>query len=172
MFLRCCTTCTTRIGDSKNKGQLWHHLKRTVQRRLLSSLAPCRSANLREGGMMPHPPRKMGPTPPRCVRHAIRKVKPSRSATDASAFGIATRNVRTSTARSIRRSAGPSRIFLINEEASSMSAPSWMLALFSTYRQRKTAQSACVPFQFTLCYNRTLHVAARLSAPVVFCSTR
>ena len=107
--------------------------------------------------------REMGATP-RCVRRAVKAAMPSKSARPASAFGIATRIVRTNTGRSIRLSASASRRKSISVEASSISAPSWMLALSPPYRCGKSAQSACVYCRFMKAYNRMPFAAAKLSA--------
>ena len=72
----------TRLGDStiphSTSKTTWHHLERTVQRQLLSSSAPCRSAsNLWTGRMViPTPRRKMRPRPS-CARRAARRVMTS-----------------------------------------------------------------------------------------------
>ena len=149
-----------------------HHLKRAVQRRRLSSSASCRSANLRKGRMMiMNPPRKMGPHRPSGVRRAERRVTPSRSVMGANVFGIAIRNAKTNTARSIGRSSRSSRSYLTNEEASSISAKSWMLGLLGNCPRGRSVQSACKSCRCMQRYKGILYVAVRRSAVVAIFST-
>ena len=118
------------------------------------------------------PTRRMMRHQPSSVRHAVRKVTPSRSARPASAFGIATRIVRTNTARSIGRSAGASRRSSTNEEESLISERSWILGLVGKCPRGRSVPSACVCCPFIKRYERTLVAAARLSAVVAIISTR
>ena len=122
-----------------------HQLKRTVQRRPLSNSIRLPSANRwhERRPTVPSQTQKVGPTRPRCVRLAARRVIPSRSARPASAFGIAIRNARTNIVRNINMSAGSSRRFSGNEEASWMSAPRRIWVPSLNYRGGRSAQSAC-----------------------------
>ena len=97
---------------------------------------------------------------------------PSRSVRPASAFGIATRIVRTVTGRSIKKNARESKRFLVNEEESSISEKSWMLGLFPTCPRGRSATSACNHCRFMQDYNRSVYAVAKLSAAVATISTR
>ena len=74
--------------------------------------------------------------------------------------------------KSTKKNASPSRSYLTNVEASSISAKSWMLGLFPTYRRGGSAQSACMYCRFTTTYKHTIHAVARLSAAVAIISTK
>ena len=139
----------------------------------MSSSVRCRSAYRRERRIViPNPARKMGPTPNCRVRRAASQVIPSRSVRRASAFGIATRTVRTNTGRSTRKSAVALRRNSTNEEASSISARSWISGHSEKAPRGRSAQSACVCCRFMLCYQHTPLAAVSFSAVVVICSTK
>mmetsp|Transcript_4152 Transcript_4152/g.11757 ORF Transcript_4152/g.11757 Transcript_4152/m.11757 type:complete len:206 (-) Transcript_4152:585-1202(-) len=75
------------------------------------------------------------------------------------------------TARSIRRSANASRRNWTKEEASSISAVSWMLALSGKCPRETSVPSACAYCPFTQGYKSTMTAAARLSARAASIST-
>ena len=142
----------------------WHHRRRATRRRPLSSSARCRSAETERVNQKRRT--KTTRTGPRrsCVRSAVRRAIPSRSARPVSAFGIAIARVRRNTVTNINMNASVSRRFFINVEASSISAPSWTLGLLENFPRRRSAQSACVRCRFIQCCTVTSRAAVKLFA--------
>ena len=139
----------------------WHHRRRATRRRPLSSSARCRSAETERVNQKRRT--KTTRTGPRrsCVRSAVRRAIPSRSARPVSAFGIATKSVRTVTGRSIKQNASPSRRRSLNEEESLILVMNWIWALFPTYRRGRSVQFACRCCRFMITYECTPLAAAK-----------